>query len=395
MNAGTSNGIVIRLSLDLSRFNAQMQQARAQMRQLSSMGAGGGSAGARASSFAQGGSNRQPFGNFNNSLGSRIASAFSSTRFNMGRFSPLIGRSMKALGVDAASAAPVLALAGAATQAANALNTFRQNMFTSGGSGMEQARMGGMGGALGLSGAAMAQMSREFAQRITSDPAAAYFAQKAGVRDLPGVFGSVDKARNLLKWIGALSKMPESQAIRAARATGTEGLLPLRDMSPNIRQSLERSAQIQATVFSPTMIRDARDFSGAMAHLNMATQTLVAEIGGPVMAVMGRFANGLANIADWAAGKGATQGGGILDRPGTMSRDAYFKKKAQLDSAKHGDALNANTRAMVENTRAVYRLHEGMSGSGPRTNAAFGKHWGNADVPGKWVGEGFRMGALG
>lgn len=366
-------GIIIPLQLNITQVNRQLQQVGRQIQQVQRQAGGFGGFG--------GGSGRP-----SPSFASRLQSAIYSTRFNVGGASPLVGRTLDVLGLKGNSAATAISALGvAAIKAANDLNAFRSAMFAGGGTTQETGVLGGFGRAVGMSAGDMAGIARQFAERITSDPMAMGLAARSGIRDLPGYFGKTDKVQNLIKWIDALAKMSDSEAIRAARVTGTEGLLPLRDLSPQMRQNILNDSKIRAESFTTGSFRDARDLAAAMGRLTDAFGNFVVGFAQPIIKVLTWFANKASDILNWFSGDPSKGGKGLFDTPQEQAAKERARKQEQ-----HAKALDANTQAIEANT---YAMKEGRFGGGERAAGAFPAKWTGFNAQG-WAGQAAALGAF-
>ena len=142
--------------------------------------------------------------------------------------------------------------------AAAEARAFRLSQLESGGTKYEVALGETIGKALGLDGKDVAKEARAFADRITSDPYAQATANRLGIDpDQPGPYGKIDKMEGLLKFLDKLRTLSDSEAIRAARATGTEDFLPLRDLDNTHWEYLKEGARRHANNVSPNDMRRA------------------------------------------------------------------------------------------------------------------------------------------
>ena len=362
------------------------------MRALQNMGGGGGTGGGSGAFSPRASTSMQ-----SSPFAARLSRALYSTRLNMGGASPLLGQMLNVAGMKNPLGLTVYAtvkamqeLTAAVKSAAENINSFAASAQVTGGT----ARQTGLLRGLGVNPAS----AMAFSRNISSSPFAMAEAGRLGLHDLPGPLGRLNKDSGLIAYIKQLRGMGDAEAILSTRMTGMEDLMPLRNLSKGQFGKVMGDAKFSATLFTPEKMQQAADFTSAMGRLGNSLGNLGVAVSGPMMKEMTDFFNGVAdNINKFAGFLSGHQaqiqtvfdllGGRLWKMPADLKAMAAGEKQ----QSQH-DALSANTKALWANTAAT---REGMSGGGPRTGAAFGRHWGNADMPGKWVGEGFRMGAMG
>lgn len=197
------------------------------------------------------------------------ASIIGSTRIGFGQdgrmeIMPLISGLTRAFGpiapIVTAAMAAMQAFDEAAKEAAQNMRNFRMAQYISGGTAGEVGAGKVLGRYLGYdeadAGKAFAQQSREFSNRISpgGDPNAQNFANQYGIHDT-GLYGGTDKMKNFLDWTEKLRSMPDEQAQRAATATGTNELLPIRDLAPDVYNQLRQEAIRQGNLNDPDTLR--------------------------------------------------------------------------------------------------------------------------------------------
>lgn len=303
---------------------------------------------------------------------SKLMTALMSTRFNIGHASPLVGRTLDALGVEAEAAAPPLLAVGAAAAAAKALydlahesvetaNAFTR-LSTSLGSGPgTTAQLSSFASAAGLSPDQAGSIAQRIQDRITSDPMAAAAGMRLGVYNLPGIYGNQDYGQQALTVIQHLRGIKDpNEQLRLARAVGAEDLLPaVKYMTNGDVNNLQSDAGVTGRVFGPQMSEDAERFQVAEGRVSQSIKNLAAvATEGTVEQLTSAF-NGIANvfesISDWLNNnKGVIDfltNGAISMIPGAgplLSMGSMFDN--------HAKAVDDNTRATRENTQAMLQL---------------------------------------
>lgn len=273
----------------------------------------------------------------------------------------------------------VIGLGLAAKNAADAINAFRSEMFQSGGTAGETASLRGINTIAGGNSAALA---RQFSQNISSNPTAASFAAQGGVTDF-GIFDNTDKAKNLLKWAEALRTMSEAEAIRSARATGTEELLRMRDVSEQTMQNLKKDAYIQAQIYSPDQVQAAADFGANWNRLMDSIKNFAVTAGQPFLRMVNSLVEGIADFFNIAS-------------LGLKHLWEYLASIPIIGKA-FGSPGDIHSRHQEANTEALKALNatmkEGFFGGGERFRSAIPGNWSGYNA-GNWSGEAAKMGAF-
>jgi len=337
------------------------------------------------------------------SLPSQIMDVFRSSRFGMGgggvSLMPLVGKVMDLLGPAVTGAvAGFTAVMQAAQSAAESLTNFKDAMVTSGGSAGEVGRLNALGGAAGI--ADMSGMSRQFAEKIATDGAAAAFARTAGIYDHNGAYSEMDKATNLQKALDHLVNLPHTQqgdmeAARFARVEGLEAALKLRDISRETYENLKRAGEVNAAAHGVKETRDAAEFNAQLSMMKTNFDTLNTDIGSMFLpsfsGVIGLFNDfakplhdayiGLKPIIDLTQ---RLSGLGLL---GSLHDGIQATRRAMEDKS---GAEKEHTEAMKEHARA---LRSGISGGGERARGAVPAAWGGSNAP-NWKGQARMLGAF-
>lgn len=353
----------------------------------------------------------------------RIGQAVMSSRIGMSggglQLMPLVGRVLAVLGpvgagLAAAGGAALAAgkslfdMAKAAADAGTALNSIH---LTSGGTAGESAQLSTYGKALGID---LGAMSREFADTISKGGAGTVFAGNAGITDF-GTFDTTNKANKLLKWLEHLQKLPEEEAIREARATHTEGLLPARQLSAQTNQNLlVNDPALKSRILDPQFQKDALEFQVAMSRTGEAFGNLLNSAIKPFVPAITKFFDGLTDTLNRLASSINDNGnrikgtlemiGGILEviygDPATGARDIkdawkdlHTDPNKKKSDDKQTSAQDRHTAAMEAHTLA---LKNGIFGGGERIRGAVPNKWTGMGRRGAqvWVNESSRLGAF-
>lgn len=292
----------------------------------------------------------------------KVQRLLSSSRFSIGKggemnLMPLLGQFTSLFGEFAG---PVGLATGALTllyqttqQAAQSMRDFRQAELTGGGDRYETAQAQVIGRVLGMDGKAIASDSRSFADRITTDPAAMAYANKYGISDTPGINGRIDKVQNLLKFADALRTMSDPEAIRAARATGTEDLLPLRDLSPDTYAAMRDVARAHAAPMSKEALRARANKDASHALFGQMTDDVKNGMGG----VLERGVDGVRDFILSKLGLGS-----VVDH-----RNEDLKRVPSNQETEHTSAIHQNTQA-IQGLNQL--LRGGIYGGGERVRNA-------------------------
>ncbi len=338
-------------------------------------------------------------------IGQLIRSAISSTRIGVGSgglsIMPLVGRMWQLLGRAGPWGAAIVA-AGTAVMgftemvqnAAKAAGSFARSALTSGGTPTETAALNGLGGAIG--GVDMSRMAREFREAIAYDPYAMNYASQAGIKGvgMPSVFGDQDTATNLIQWAKHLrdidKTMGRPEAIRQARATHTEGMLPMLNLSDSMMKNLAKDAKSHGAIFDSAAMSKSADFMASLSRVGDAFTNLLMSISKPVLDKITSFFNGLAdtlnNAATWINGHQDLIKL-IADFFSAIFHAATFNFKAAFDDVKNmgvdiNKLMNPTKpdggedklkKALDDNTDATYAQMNGMRqifGGGERARGA-------------------------
>lgn len=323
-----------------------------------------------------------------------------STRFNLGGrgigASPLIGRSLAALGLQGGSAAMVGAGVGAAVigfqvagvalreftrqvgEAARTVSEFGQARTLSGGTTRQIAALQ----ALGVQD--IAGQAGAFRERISSDPTAMLAAAQLGVRATPrGLSGTANEAAGFLKMLEGLRNITadlpanataaerlaaNERQLRLARVLGQEAVLDELRVSERVWQARRRDIALRERLFDPATEQSARDLRGEMERLTRAQENL--QVGmtrrgfGMAGRDIGQLASNLNTLTDTIDRMGpvvdtalATFRYGLMNFPGMRF---LFGNMGGTDP---------QTKATQDNTKAVQDLSSTIKqtvGGGPR-----------------------------
>lgn len=286
-------------------------------------------------------------------------------------FMPLVGKLTGVLGelstpITAATGA-ILLLEQAAQHAAAEMRAFRAAQLTSGGTQYEVAVGRGIGRYVGMSGEDVAKSARSFADRITSDPYAQSTANRLGISpDMPGPNGKIDKLEGLLRFIDKLRQLSDAEAIRAARATGTEDFLPLRDLTDRNYEALKAVSRAGGAAMTPeNLMRQANRDAG---------NQLRNQMGQDIYDGMGRaFRNDVDAIGRHLI-PGMGEAGAQSDRE---MAEMQRRRQSQNGGDRHTTALEENNGHLSSLNQI---LRQGMYGGGERARGA---------VPGAVIGAGW------
>lgn len=343
------------------------------------------------------------------------AQAILSSRFSLGgggaSIQPLVGQSLRALGQAAGAAGAGLAVAAAAAIAfmeavkyvRAVFADMRSGFWSSGGSG-SFGQIAGIGAIMGRDGAQMGQMARALGDRLLNDPTAAMFGRRAGIDTRANsIFGSQDNAKQLMQAAEFIRNNSQSDAMRFARATGTEDLLGLRDISDSTFK--EAKAMFEAMA-SPEMRKASAEFDAQLGILGGEFKKFLVEVIGPMLPGLtllvrvGRallepvllLVRGLTwlhdkfvSFVDWIA---RTFPWMFPVAPGNGSGASGGDKGAK-------DILRNNTNALDRNTDAIMSLTRQIFGGGARARRAIPSGWAHHSVQDTAAGAAQALGAFG
>lgn len=302
-----------------------------------------------------------------------IRNAISTSRFGVGMgghltIMPLIGRTLAAFtklgpaGVAISGVVAALALlTEAASHAAKTVSEFATVRMTTGATGASMAIAKAIASSMGMNLPDMAEMAQSFQGKVSSDPVAMAF---SGMRDLPGAFGQVDRMRLFNRAVDKLLKFgSDMQALKFARATGLEGMLPFRALMKNPINRAEFGADraLTSKIFTPGFQQDAMQFQFQLHRFIESIQELLAVISRPVM----RMFTAALELATTAI-KAFTSGLVIIFD--FLRQFAFFRNLLGPNSEekKKNDALRENTDAMQSMTATM----KGIFGGGERARGA-------------------------
>lgn len=305
----------------------------------------------------------------------------STSRFNLGGASPLVGRSLAALGLGkeaiggfsiaaggaAAAGVALHKLADFANEGGRALKQVRDSAIISGGTPRESALIRALGGT-----AAEAAALRE---RLATDPLAMSAGASLGVRASPAPFGSPNNARIWLKTLEGLRATTEGEVrLTRARMLGVEALLPLTYMSDKAWNSLRRTAEGLGDL-EASMGNSGADFDASARRWEMAMERLKGSVFTALGPDMGRIADAYSDSLEKMS-EGVVRNKDFFKEMMVGAVAAFLplsKVTMNAEGAGNtaGSAAAQQYKATEANTRAIERqtqLMQGQTyGGGPRT----------------------------
>jgi len=323
--------------------------------------------------------------------------AFSSAISEIGQtFAPLV----------AAVTATVVAIGLMTKAAIDASSAMMKIGLTAGGTGAQTAQLSILGNVLG---ADMGELSRKFADEISKGGAASGFAAQAGIFH-HGTFDTTNVAQKLLAWMKYLDTLSPEEAMRRARTTGTEALLPYRSLSKQTKNTLDMDANVRSTVIDSKTQKDMLEMQVAFARIQEAGVNVAVALVKifnstyDVTGMLNRFADEL-NIAalqltvwnDYVRAATAQLNNGSADEKLQIASD-LIKDQMNLTNAqngrdeKHKTSLDQNTDALHRNTDAMAQRN-GTYGGGERARGAIPPKWDGVNSE-RWLGEARRLGAF-
>lgn len=329
-----------------------------------------------------------------------------STRFGAGKFSPLLGRTVDAVGGQGAarglynslSSGPMgslMRMGGVATAVISAYIKTTQklhemaeasarltNEFTNmkaqvGGSMRDAAEVRGLG-FLGASG----QGARSFQDRITSDPNAMGAAARVGLSNARGPWGRMDFGRQYLQAIERVSSITdERERQRLAYLLGIEEEVAKYAMlSPGTKAALKRSADLNAQINDKQAQMAAAEFDAAKSRAQQAQEAAKTIIGKPLTGDLATIINAYTSLQEWAsriANSAPVQNAlrlgwrvalsSTMGIPGAIGSFAIARAGMNQGggSASPQSAVTDNTKATADLTIAINRL-SGTVGGGAK-----------------------------
>jgi Sec-independent protein translocase protein TatA len=392
----------------------------------------------------------------NQQIASYLLNLIGTSRVNIGGVSPLLNRLVPGLfrgassaggaagaaagGAAAGGAAGALAIAGAALivvavfkglaeaakAAREALTEFQSARWATNATPGELGRASNLAHGMGMSVTEVAGMARQFNDIIAQGGYAQGLANSKGIFSSPNAWDRSTQAdmRNFLRAAEYIVSASEKDAIRFAKLTGTESLLGLRDLSPDVQKQVLKSAGD----ISKEDIRAAADFNAQLGLLRAQFQKLVIAIGAPVLKwaseVVGDLSSALRDliggpegvrsfISTWlevtpifAIIKWSVKGLAWL-ASGLAKAIEWLRKQIadfvrrfnpewadRIEGKKDAkSATDRNTDAINENTRALNNARE-MFGGGQRARSAVPAAWRWQNLDQAMHAQAARMGAL-
>lgn len=300
---------------------------------------------------------------------SRLMDLIGTTRIGNGGVAPLVNRIGALVGGGAAGGPAGMAITAAVAAAVGALTlfaratrdtaaniaAFRSGVIQSGGTGREVAGLG----SFGVRPADVAGIAAQLRERISfgsADPFALQAAQRLGVGgQLPREIGPQNEARMLYQVLDSLRKVKNAEEqLRLARILGLDSMLDELRVSDRVYEGRKRDALLRGRINTPQAQQDAADFNAQAGRLGGALEMQRDRLFAPAMRfwaqVIGEYAELLADP---------------LRYPGNLPGRLKEKEKQKSEPS----SLDANTKAVMDNTYAIGRLGE-VIGGGPRGQGA-------------------------
>lgn len=287
------------------------------------------------------------------------------------------------------------------------LTTFRENLNRTGGTQSDVAQLTAFG--LGSQAGGLAANLR---QRLATDPMAMAFGARLGLGPrVAGPFGKVNEADDLVKAIEGLRRISNrDERIRIARATGTEDLLKIADVSEGVFSQMKEDAITLGKVMDPKGAQAAVDLAAQWGRAQQMFKAGLTAFFKPIMPVLSAVIGNITNymrtaISNWESGPGKVVNAlgrffgtiirfgdkvaGLVAKNPLVERlfkviefiwDSIAKvidtatdalnKALGVDAKGRDNAVDAHTRAMQRHTDALNR--SGTFGGGDRARAALG-----------------------
>lgn len=270
-----------------------------------------------------------------------------------------------------------LALKALTEAAASAANDFRNTQITSGGTVRETGILRGLGYATDTDAGAL---SRQLADRLSHDSAAAGFGHMAGIHDSGGAYSDLDKAKNLIRAMDFIHyTKDDATAKRFARVEGLEPLLKLRGVDDKKFEEFKKSSGALGDSFDPKTIGN---YNLEMAKFNLELDHLKLSLGEYLLPLATEFIGNVAKAVD-AINTG-------IDRFEKWYRRITGQPEdTRQDQRKRTEEDHAS--AMREHSAA---LRNGVYGGGQRARNAIPEGWGGANVK-DWAPQARALGAFG
>lgn len=299
----------------------------------------------------------------------KLMSLLATTRVGAGGFMPLLGQIGKVFGpagmlvTSVATVAKQMAdAAREASERATELTNTRHRLGGSLGPGATN-----IGYVAGGDAGSIADLGNKIAEAIQTNPYVGGIAGQHGVRDIPGPYGTLDRAKLMEDFVRMLRKMPEDQARRVIREAGVPELGRMLPSEMSDRQF-------------DSMFPGRNRVADATQRINdmMENERRQAQAGGDRYGTLNPLHRQF-QIMEliWNKVQNSIYGG--LDQIGGKD-----DKKAERD------ALDRNTDAIKENT--AYR--NGSRGGGPQTDGAVPMSWKYKQFEDAMANEQIRLGGL-
>lgn len=287
------------------------------------------------------------------------------------------------------------------------LTTFRDNLNRTGGTQGDVAKLTAFG--LGDQAGSLAANLR---QRLSSDPTAMAMGARIGLGPrVGGAFGKVNEADDLVRAIEGLRRISDrGERTRIARATGTEDLLKVADVSEGVFAQMKEDAQALGRVMDPRGAQSAVDLAAQWGRAQQMFKAGLTSFFKPIMPVLSAVIGNITNymrtaISNWESGPGKVVNAlgrffGTLisfgDKvAGLVAKNPLVQKLFQViefiwdsiakvidtatdalnkalgvNASGRGDAVAAHTRAMQKHADALNR--QGTFGGADRARGALG-----------------------
>ena len=307
-----------------------------------------------------------------NDLTKRIKSLVYSTRIGSGgNVMPLVGKIAGVIGTEATAAvAGIGLLAAAAKNAADTLTDFRREQITGGGTALETARLGAIGGT--------GEDARAFTDLISQGGIATGIAGQMGITHTGG-FDSLDSSKKLLAAVHKLEEISDNGnralAIREARFLKLEKFLGRLDLSKGTRNQLDADAKLGAGIMTTDRVKAAAEFNAQLGRVGDAFGRLSTVLGTDLMKSLTSIFELVANTLN-AFTKFWESDTGKLLKPFVFPVVELLGKGAKAANDyydKHTDATEKNTKALQSVSSQLQQgIHGGSQAAGAIPSALFG-----------------------
>jgi hypothetical protein len=228
----------------------------------------------------------------------------------------------------------------------------------------EAGRLKGLAGAIGLSPEDAAGVAAGIDAAATGGGLGSAYAMRAGIDIRPAPFGSTDRAKKALQALTYIANdKDERDAVNFARQTGSESLLPIRDLSPTAKA--QALAAANASYLSQRQVTTGADYRAARNNFDQARDQFFAQNAGPAERMGARalnYGSGVLGgrrpvVPAWS--DTLSHPASAMQREGDVpafasasprARQAYARYEAAME--KHSKSLDTHTRALDNSSRS-------------------------------------------